>query len=145
MTESLFDPAKSRRPEFDPESVPVEFGSLVFHLPKPRVSIRRRHNPDGSSVGEPTRSFGADFERLVDKVAEAAGGGSIQALAAALFDLAADLIRRNYAIAEEELDQVLSLDPAAFGGDSIPEPWATVWGVAVGLPKAKGPGPSQPV
>lgn len=105
--------------------------------------LRRRREPGGASRAEVWHGFGADFDALVDRV-EAASAGTMIELAAALIDLAADLIRRNYDLTEDELDGLLMLDPAGFGGDSIPEPWATVWGIACSVPKSSGAGPAPP-
>lgn len=150
-----------RRPEFDPESIPVLFGSALLYLPPPRFTLRRRRRPDGSTFAEPARSFGVDFDRLVDRVTEAAGSGAPgqpvpwDLLAVALFDLAADLIRRNYEVDETRLDQLLTfcprdvLDVASEDEDDpreLPDPWGSVWRVALGLgPKSRGVGSSPPV
>lgn len=137
-----FDERERRRPSFDPDSVPADFGGTTLYLPKPRLTIRRRHDEAGRSVAVPWRSFGPDFDGLVEAVAQASESGSVVALASGLFDLAADLIRRNYDVTEDDLDALLSIDPSAFG-ESMPEPWATVWSVALCLPpKSNGPGSS---
>lgn len=143
MNALSFDERSRRRPTFEQDSVPADFGGAVLHLPLPRVTIRRRRNEDGTSRGEAYRGFGVDFDRLVDRVEEANTGTAVE-LAAALFDLAADLIRRNYEVTEEELDELLVLDPSTFAGGGIPEPWSTVWGVACGVPKSSGAGPEPP-
>lgn len=143
MSAPSFDERSRRRPTFDPDSVPATFGGAVLYLPRPRVVLRRRREPGGASRAEVCHGFGADFDALVDRV-EAASGGTMVELATALIDLAADLVARNYDLAEAELDELLVLDPSGFGGDSIPEPWATVWGMACSVPKSSGAGPAPP-
>jgi len=141
---SPFDEAAKRRPSFDSDSVPVELAGVLVYLPKPRVMIRRRHDPSGKSTAEGHKSFGADYDALLDRV-QAATGDLVE-LATALFEVAADLLRRNYEISEDELDSLLVFDVTEWSqADGIPEPWSTVWAVATGLgPKLNGPGPTPP-
>lgn len=125
---------------FDPDSVPVVFDQVVVYIPKPRVSIRRK-TVNGKPEIEVRRTFGADYDRLVDRVEEALAATMVE-LASALFEVTADLIRRNYRATDEDLDAILVLNPDQFG-EEVPEPWATVWEVANGLPpKSSAPGPT---
>lgn len=140
---SEFDERGRRRPGFDPDSVPVDLGGARLYLPRPRLTIRRRHDERGRSIADPARTFGADYDALVEAVT---GADGMAGLAAALFDLTADLLRRNYEVSEDELDRLLSIDPSEWrGADGVPEPWATVWEVARGLgPKSSAAGSSPP-
>lgn len=128
MIATTFDEKARRLPTFDPDSVPADFGGVTLHLPRPRVMIRRRRVPGGASRGEVIRTFGPAFDALIDAVELASAAGDVTDLAAALFDLGEDLLRRNYNLTDEELDGLLTFDP--MGGMS--EPWATVWAVALG-------------
>lgn len=128
MIATTFDEKARRLPTFDPDSVPAGFGGVTLYLPRPRVMIRRRRGEDGKSQAVVTRTFGPAYDGLIDAVELASTAGDVTDLAAALFELAADLLGRNYSLTEEELDGLLAFDP--MGG--MREPWATVWAVALG-------------
>jgi hypothetical protein len=141
---AIFDEQAKRRPTFDPDSVPIELSGVVVYFPKPRITIRRTHGSNGKSGGEALRSFGPDYDKLTEALIEAGGDGkSVHDFAVALFDLAADLIRRNYDVTEDELDSLLSFDVAEWSRSDtgLPEPWNQIWEVARGIgPKVKDVG-----
>lgn len=137
----MIEEASKRRPEFDEESVPVEFAAGRFYLPKPRI-VFRRGRVDGKAVPIASKSFGADYDRLLGAVEQASKEGTVVEVVDALFALAEDLLARNYELTPEDLDEILVVDfnttPDEFL--PIPQPWGEVWRIANSLP----PKPSAP-
>lgn len=135
------DERQYRRETFDQESVPVEWpDGSVWYLPRPRI-VYRRGRVDEKTIARQGRSFGIDFESLVDRVTKAEGDAEF---IGSLFALAEDLIGRNYEVPIGVLDRLLTfeVDPDA---DGLPPPWDEVMRIGLSLPpKANAAGTSPP-
>lgn len=140
----MIEEASKRRPEFDEESVPVDFAAGRFFLPKPRI-VFRRGKVDGKTVAIPSRTFGVDYDQKLAAVEVAAKDGTVVELMTALFAIAEDLLSRNYELTDDELDAILVVDYNSPPDEllPIPQPWGEVWRAANSLPpKASAPSSS---
>lgn len=125
------DERSLRRPEFDPQSVPIDFpGRGTWYLPRPRVTYRRERDEGGNQVTRRIRDFGPEYDSLVEAFNAAK---TVEDTVTALFDLASDLIRRNYEIGDDDLYSLLVYEVDVSAG-GLPEPWDSIFRVAATLP-----------
>jgi hypothetical protein len=137
------DEQAARRPDFI-DGVPVEFpGGVVLHLPKPRRYFFREQDEDGRSrlgtgyrfEGEPNhgpiRAEHAAFAAALDAFERAEV--DVDAIPAVL-ELAERMIRRNYAITDEQVTDLLIYE---VGNPESTATFAAVYGLARG----RGPQP----
>lgn len=99
-----------RKPGFDEEnSVPLTCDDgQSWYFPKPWLDFRRVPVPGGRPTFRVGRSFGRDFDakREAVRVAE-----TLKDQADALFDLAEDMLGRNYHLIPEDFPSILAFRP----------------------------------
>lgn len=125
----MMDEAALRRPDFDETtSVPVVLGDgQAWHLPKPMLWTFIPVVRDGKATAGATGSFGPAYDALVERLDDAEEFG---AKVEALFDLAIDLLRRNYDIPDDRYARLLPFRPADEANQRM---WQEVLAVARGF------------
>jgi hypothetical protein len=116
-----------RKPEASGIPITLADGE-AWLFPRPKVGLSALVDSTGRPrfAQKSTRSFGADYDALVDAFIEADDGVNE---AEALLALAVDLLGRNYDLAPSEL---VTLLPRWFDDDANQEMWRAIADAALG-------------
>lgn len=136
MSPPRLDEPALRRPDLDPDSVPIEIpGQGTWLFAPPRIRWTRGRTPGGPAAV--AHLGGPDYQALVDRLHAATSNGEVFA---ALIDLGAACLRRNYDLGDEQIDALLWIetvpDPDAEtpGARRLPDHWERIQEVALALP-----------
>lgn len=131
------DEKGARRESFDPDSVPIALGDgQLWYVPPPRTwSFFPMVGGDGSVAAGAARSFGPDFDALMER-ARGAEPNSVEQIGA-IMAVGVDLLGRNYDLPPAAYRVLLPYRP---GHEPDMAMWAAILAVAGGADGPK-PGP----
>jgi hypothetical protein len=118
----------------DAQGVPIKLGNgEEWIFPRPRVGLAYEIVEGRYQISEKiSRSFGAEYDQLVDGFLESGDGADFLNKRLAL---AVDLLKRNYGILPEDVPVLL---PVWFGDEENQAMWTAIVDVALG----RGPKPT---
>jgi hypothetical protein len=112
-----------RRPEFSEGPRVVLGDGQAWRFPKPRIRIVATADESGVMRGVPRLSHGLDHDRTVAKLFEQGDDSEVFAKVAEQVRLAAVLLRRNYDLTADQLDELIGIE---FGDAAGAERWARI-------------------